>query len=537
VTALPALEMPSSKRRSFWPGRFERKILGALFAVALLSLVGAAVLLRATFGSVSDLTAQHQQDVRRSLNDALDAYRTYFAAAKEGFRQRADNLASRHIALAGELAVEPDLVAARLFQGGDLIDQWHAPPAVADHLRPAPPLTVDNRASGAGRALELTFGIRREIYENFLTLRTAVDQEVEVGRIFPLIMPRLYRGLALSLGVVLVVATVLGLLLARRATRRVAALREASRRVAAGDLAVRIAPSGKDELDELGRAFDRMVGELAETRSRLGYLEKVSAWQEVARRLAHEIKNPLTPIQLAVQQLCSQYKGDDPRYRQLLADASDILGEEIGVIRRLVDDFSAFAKLPRVEPAPLDLGAVVRDFGRAPSNWSEHLSVEAPGAACPIHADKMLLRRVLTNLVENAVQAAADSHRQPPQVRITVEPPRASLAKGAHLNTDADRGDLTDGFVLLYVDDNGPGVQVARKSRIFDPYYTTKEHGTGLGLAIVRKILLDHGGDISLADQPSPLGGARFIVRLPLARQPPAEHETSQDEPAGGRGP
>ena len=145
-----------------------------------------------------------------------------------------------------------------------------------------------------------------------------------------------------------------------------AALRDAAQRVGAGDLSVRVAPRGNDELDELARAFDVMVAELGDARSRLGYLQKVSAWQEVARRLAHEIKNPLTPIQLAVQELASKYRGDDPEYRRLLATAQEILNEEVGAIRRLVDDFSAFAKLPKVEPAPVDLGAGRRGLRARP---------------------------------------------------------------------------------------------------------------------------------------------------------------------------
>jgi signal transduction histidine kinase len=521
VTATGAAPPPSPSPPSprGWPGRFERKILAALFAVALLSLCGAAVLLRATLGSVSELTSQHQHQVRRSLDDAVEAYRTFFAAAKEGFRQRAQNLANRRLADADELAAEPDLLSAELLEGARVLDRWEAPPARASTLREAPPLIVENRASGPNRRLALTFGIRREVYANFLTLRGAMDQELELDRVFPLVMPRLYQGLALALGVVLVVASVLGLALARRATRRVAALREASRRVAAGDLGVRIAPRGHDELDDLGRAFDQMVAELAATRSRLGYLEKVSAWQEVARRLAHEIKNPLTPIQLVVQQLGSQYKGDDERYRRLLADAADILGEEVGVIRRLVDDFSAFAKLPRVEPSPLDLGAVIRDFERTPGPWTGALEVDVPALPAPIHADKMLLRRVLANLVENALQAIASDPAKaiPARVRLSVRVERASAA-------------AAEGFVWLLVDDNGPGVAPSRHARVFDPYFTTKEHGTGLGLAIVRKILLDHGGDIVLDDAPSPLGGARFRVRLPLATEsaaPPVDEVSS----------
>jgi two-component system nitrogen regulation sensor histidine kinase NtrY len=223
----------------------------------------------------------------------------------------------------------------------------------------------------------------------------------------------------------------------------------------------------------------------------------VSAWQEVARRLAHEIKNPLTPIQLAVQELASKYTGGDPAYTRLLATAQEIMNEEVGSIRRLVDDFSAFAKLPKVEPAPLDLAQVVEDFARAHPEWQQGLELatsEHVGALC----DRMMLGRVLANLVENASQAATAAGRKP-RIRITVA---SSAAEHA---------------AQLLVDDNGPGVTETVRDRIFDPYFTSKEQGTGLGLAIVRKIMLDHGGDVRLDDKPSPLGGARFVVTLPTA--------------------
>jgi nitrogen fixation/metabolism regulation signal transduction histidine kinase len=256
-----------------------------------------------------------------------------------------------------------------------------------------------------------------------------------------------------------------------------------------------VAPKGKDELDELGRAFDRMVAELGQARSRLEYLQKVSAWQEVARRLAHEIKNPLMPIQLAVQEIASKYPGDDPAYRRLLDTATEILREEITGLRRLVEDFSAFAKLPKVEPTPLDLVPLVEEIVRLQPEWQSFVKVETSGSVSA-PCDKVLFRRVIANLVENALQAASRAGREP-QVVIRVE-----------RRPDRERA-------AILVDDNGPGVPAADRQRVFDPYVTFRPGGTGLGLAIVRKIVIDHGGDVSVGDAPAPLAGARFVVELP----------------------
>jgi len=477
------------------PGRFEWKILLALFTVASLPLGATAYLMSVTIGRVEAITDQHQEAVRKSLGGAVEVYKAYFEKMKDSFHARTAEIAAGPLDHAGDLADVPDLLHARILAGARTVDEWSAPPAVIADAREAPPNLVALRETGGEpRILELTFGIPREIYANFLALRAAMEEEHELDRLLPVVLPRIFHGLGVALVVVLLIAAALGPFIARRATGRVAALSDAARRVGEGDLTVRVAPRGSDELDDLGRAFDRMVAELSEARSRLGYLQKLAAWQEVARRLAHEIKNPLTPIQLAVQELASKYRGDDPGYQKLLGTAQEILTEEVGAIRRLVDDFSAFAKLPKVAPVPVDLGQVVDDFSRAHPEWQKALEVERRG---PIGAlcDRMLIRRVLANLVENAVQAAESTGRAP-----TV---RIALAEG-------------ESAASLFVDDNGPGVAADARERIFDPYMTTKEHGTGLGLAIVRKIMLDHGGDVRVAETPSPLGGARFIVTLPV---------------------
>ncbi len=478
------------------PGRFEWKILIALFTVASLPLGAAAYLMSVTIGRIEAITDQHQEAVRQSLGGAVDVYKAYFDKMKDSFRARANEIATGPVDSAADLAEVPDLLRARILAGTRVVDEWSAPANVIAEAHEAPPNLVALPGVGPEpRLLEVTFGIPREIYSNFLALRAAMEEEHELDRLLPVVLPRIFHGLGVALVAVLALAAALGLFIARRATGRVATLSDAARRVGEGDLAVRVAPRGSDELDDLGRAFDRMVAELGEARSRLVYLQKVSAWQEVARRLAHEIKNPLTPIQLAVQELASKYRGGDPAYQGLLETAQEILNEEVGAIRRLVDDFSAFAKLPKVEPLPVDLGQIVDDFARAHPEWQEALQVERHA---PVEAlcDRMLVRRVLANLVENAVQAAATAGKKP-VVRLSV----ALDAWGRS--------------ACLTVDDNGPGVETPSRERIFDPYVTTKEHGTGLGLAIVRKIVLDHGGDVRLTDAPSPLGGARFVVTLP----------------------
>src|SRR5207247_1710119 len=161
-----------------------------------------------------------------------------------------------------------------------------------------------------------------------------------------------------------------------------------------------------------------------------------------------------TPIQLSVQELGSKYRGDDPAYRQLLGTAQEILHEEITGLRRLVDDFSAFAKLPQVEPAPVDLAALVAEAVRLQPAW--HPAVRVEPAAAPVTAlcDKILFRRVIANLVENALQAARGAGKTP-EVRLGVE------ARGKR--------------AALVVDDNGPGVAAGERQRIFDPYVTHKE--------------------------------------------------------------
>jgi len=477
-----------------WPGRFALKMLGEMLLVALLSALLSAYAFYYVVHRFADFSVQQSEQVEKASEHAAEVFRSYFSDRKDVFRRRAKIIGQVGVTDVASLATTEGLLRARLLQGEQEVDQWEAEPEVLETSREAPPIVValPEGNDAPPRVLELTFGIPLQMYENFLSLREAIDRQQETGRVYDLILPRFLRQYVVMVLVMLTAAPLLGWFFARQVTRRVRRLHEAARRVGAGDLAVRVAPKGKDELDQLGLAFDGMVAELAQARSRLEYLQKVSAWQEVARRLAHEIKNPLTPIQLSVQELASKYTGEDPAYRRLLDTATEILREEITSLRRLVDDFSAFAKLPKVEPAAVDLHSLLTEVVRLQPEWQGLVTVAPSREPVPAMCDRTLFRRVIANLVENAMQAAQAIGRTA-EVRIGTEV----------------RGDRS----VIVVDDNGRGVPESERQRIFDPYVTHREGGTGLGLAIVRKIVIDHGGDVSIGQ--SPAGGARFVVELP----------------------
>ncbi|MCG8420057.1 MAG: ATP-binding protein [Proteobacteria bacterium] len=359
------------------------------------------------------------------------------------------------------------------------------------------PVAVDQPIADSGAILRLTFAADPELEDDYRALARALERAERIDQVRSA-LPSSYRIAFVALvGGVVILVSATGIAVARRFTRRIYALVSGTRQVAGGDLQSRVELKGRDELAELARAFNRMVHDLDHDRVQIAYLQRVSAWQDVARKLAHEIKNPLTPIQLAVQQCVSSYPGDDQRYRRLLGDTEEIVTEEISSLRRLVDAFRMLGQLPRVEARPLDLADVVDDLTRDPS-LLEYLEIHAPPDRVMIRGDRMLLRRVLTNLVENGIQAGTDADRD-----------------GKVAVRWSARGDR----VVLTVDDEGPGVAGAERDKIFEPYVTHKAQGTGLGLTISKKVILEHNGTLELSPDPAPEGGARFLVTLPLATE------------------
>jgi len=304
-------------------------------------------------------------------------------------------------------------------------------------------------------------------------------------------------------GVLIVVALGAGLLWTRQMVRPLEKLVGATRRVAAGDLEFRVEAEGPGEVGELVQSFDAMVGRLAEQRRDLARLERAAAWRGMARTLAHEVKNPLTPILLSVEQIRDNYRGDDPKYRALLNECAEIVGEEVDSLRRLVRDFGEFARLPKPEPAEGDLVALLADLK---SLYGDHLILEGAAPRLVGWFDSPALRRALVNLVDNGLAACREAGREA-QVTIGLE----KMGPGARLE----------------ITDRGVGVPPENLDRIFEPDFTTKGDGMGLGLAIVQGIVAGHGGRLRVASESGV--GTTFTIDLPLTRvgSDPAKEEMS----------
>jgi two-component system nitrogen regulation sensor histidine kinase NtrY len=231
--------------------------------------------------------------------------------------------------------------------------------------------------------------------------------------------------------------------------------------------------------------------------------QRVAAWRDVARRLAHEIKNPLTPIQLCAERMRRHFGAAPPASRELVAECTATIVGEVESLKALVDEFAQFARMPAPKAVPADLNAVLTDTLALYTGLFREIRIEPRfEAGLPsVRMDVEQIRRVLINLVDNAVEALGGSAAGP---RPNGEPPVIVVET---------RHDRSNGVARITVADNGPGISAADRDKLFMPYYSTKRRGSGLGLAIVRRIIVEHGGAIDVQDNEP--GGTRFVIELP----------------------
>ncbi len=284
----------------------------------------------------------------------------------------------------------------------------------------------------------------------------------------------------------------LGSLVAERLTKPLRLLRLATRRVAAGDLSEPVPGAGPSELGQVVEAFNTMVRDLAESRERLVRAEKEAAWRDMARQVAHEVKNPLTPMRLAAEHLRRAHADGSPDFARVLQRSVDVIVRQTENLRRIVTDFRDFARMPVQRREPVDVGRLaseVLDLYRGVPGLTVEVAADATLPA--VLADPDELRRVLVNVAGNSVEALAG---------------RAGRLAARVTSPDA-------AHVVVVVADDGPGVPAEVLPRLFEPNFSTKTGGTGLGLAICKRAVEDLGGTITLESTAG--AGTTVTITLP----------------------
>ncbi|MGE5176649.1 MAG: ATP-binding protein [Hyphomicrobiales bacterium] len=291
----------------------------------------------------------------------------------------------------------------------------------------------------------------------------------------------------------------LAALVSRGIARPVVALESAMEQVSAGDLSRRVKPGGTREVRFLGTAFNRMVDEIQTSRRALLRAERLAAWREVARAVAHEIRNPLTPIQFALQRLKDEARRPEAPRAQVVEEGVESILREVRSLQEFATAFSSVAQLPEPTPQPCDLVALAEDVARLyGASTTVEFRVEAEHPVPVAWADAGQIQRVLVNLIKNALEAMNGTGSIVLRVR-----------------REAGAAGTGDGMVALEVDDTGPGMDPATLDRAAHPGFTTKSTGSGLGLTLVQRIVEQHGGRLSI--ESSPGVGTRATITVPVA--------------------
>lgn len=314
-----------------------------------------------------------------------------------------------------------------------------------------------------------------------------------------------------ALLVLVVVVMITAVVLANALAQPIARLREGLEAVGKGQFAQPLTVDTRDEIGDLVRTFNEMREQLSESRRKLAQQERELAWREMARQVAHEIKNPLTPMKLSIQHLRRAFKreqpvGDDTNFETVFDRITTTLIEQVESLVRIADEFSTFARLPTRVPEPLDLNEVIGEAARLmeKETGTDHIELDLHPEPLVVEADREELRRIYINLLKNALQAIPDDRTGHVRVATTAIP-----------------GDGGTAMAQSRVIDNGTGIPPDLRGKIFEPNFSTKTSGTGLGLAIAQKTIDELEGTIGFETTEGE--GTTFWIRLPLVDRPSAE--------------
>jgi|GEM_PF-2416634 len=256
------------------------------------------------------------------------------------------------------------------------------------------------------------------------------------------------------------------------------------------------------EIAQVLNAYNTMTDQLKHSRERLKQAERIAAWRDAARIMAHEVRNPLTAIRLSVERLHKHHRDGDKKLPQLLEKSTTMILNDIGSLDRLTKEFSEFARLPVPKRAMIDMNRLITDIIKDYESYKTGITIkqDLDHSLGSVLLDKELIRRVFHNLLKNAYEAITEEKGE---IRISTKQKNGSL----HIE----------------VEDTGPGIDLDIQDRIFDPYFTTKAQGSGLGLAVVNQIITEHNGSIQLNSTPGQ--GTLIAIQLPLiSEQRSGEH-------------
>ncbi len=305
------------------------------------------------------------------------------------------------------------------------------------------------------------------------------------------------RNISLIIAAVAVfVGIIVSAVLTSRISRPIRELSRAAAEVGQGNWLVHVEPASQDEIGRLASAFNQMTEELIGQRERLVQSERVAAWRELARRLAHELKNPLFPLQITVENLLRARENTPEQFDEVFRESTATLLAEVANLKTIIGRFSDFSRMPTPQLQKVDFNELVRSVVQLVQGQlkRETGKIEADlqlAPVSPVSGDPVLLRRVIENLVLNAIDAMPNGGRLTFRTRM-------------------------DGkFAIFELADTGKGLTPEECERLFTPYYTTKQHGTGLGLAIVQSVVSDHHGRITVSSKSG--AGTTFRVELPLS--------------------
>lgn len=439
----------------------------------------------------------HDPETEKSLTSQLDQIKSVQSLRQQLIAERLAEEISDH---PKDKPVTSEVVGRWISDATEGLDVDPSELVIEDNPSSAPV----NPPTWAGRSrldflnYSVTFP-KGNLYRTFKNAEEIVQRYQLVGvELDSNIRPTLMRANTLVLVAGFCLLTFAFLILARRFRQNVLEILQGFEKWSLGDTSFLFQPTYTGELRLITQQFNAMAKDIEANRQKTLYLEKIASWQVIARKLAHEIKNPLTPIQMMVAQLQRRYKGDDQEFVHLLQDAQVIISEEVAGLRRMVDNFSNFARLPVPTFSQVDLVRTIRHVLelQKPAYPQHQFGYSGNVQDYQITADDGLLKQVLINLTKNAAEACVE----PAMICISIQ----------------DAGE----DLFIHVADNGPGIPEDIRKRVFEAYFTTKHTGPspgmGLGLAICQKIILDHRGEITVQSKP---GETIFSIRLPKTQQ------------------